>query len=246
MFSWIKKLGSRTHKAPGNFFFEIEVITGYKPVKKLPYELAFRHSSASREDKGLRMNNQRLEFLGDAILGAVVAEHLYKKYPEAQEGFLTGMRSKIVSRKHLNEIGNELNISKLIIKKTAPQNIPKSITGDTFEALIGALYLDHGYEAACRFVEKRVLQTYVDFDSLETRIASHKSALLEWCQKNRMEACFELDSAWGQSHARNFKINFVLNGKVFTQGTGTSKKRAEEEAAQKAYKELTGGNEVNT
>lgn len=192
------------------------------------------------------MNNQRLEFLGDAILGAVVAEHLYKRYPQAQEGFLTGMRSKIVSRKHLNEIAAQLNIHKLIIKKTAPQNIPKSINGDTFEALIGALYLDHGYDAACKFVEKRVLNTFVDLKNMEARIASHKSALLEWCQKNRMEACFELDSAWGQSHARNFKINFVLDGKVYTQGIGTSKKRAEEDAAQKAYLELTGDNEVNT
>ncbi len=145
MLNWLKKLSSH-FKKDGNFFLELRELTGIIPKNEEFYKLALRHSSASHESTGSRMNNQRLEYLGDAILGAAVADFLYESYPNRSEGFLTSMRSKIVSRKHLNQLGLQLNLHKLVVKRTARTAHAKSIYGDALEALLGALYLDKGYE----------------------------------------------------------------------------------------------------
>ena len=176
---WIKKLSSLLKK-DGNFFFEIEKLTGSLPKKAAPYKLALRHSSASQKWQGTKLNNQRLEFLGDAILGAVVADYLYQKYPKAGEGFLTNMRSKIVSRKNLNSLAVNIGLHKLIVKKTTGKTQAKSINGDAMEALIGALYIDLGYKSCQKFIVEKLLTLELDLQSLEKRISSHKGALLEW------------------------------------------------------------------
>lgn len=178
MFRWLKKISSHFAKN-GNFFLSIKELTGANPQNEDLYKLAFRHSSATHKARGVRQNNQRLEFLGDAILSAVVAEHLYRIYPNEGEGFLTNMRSKIVSRKHLNQVGIKLGLNKLVVKKTNRTIQAKSIYGDALEALIGALYLDKGYEPCRAFVEQKILSDSVDLKVMESRIASHKGALLE-------------------------------------------------------------------
>ena len=177
MFLWFRKLRSRFTKN-GELFSAITELIGTRPINESYYRLAFRHSSASKTRGGLRMNNQRLEFLGDAILGAVVADFLYDRYPESPEGYLTNMRSKIVSRKHLNHLALRLNLNKLIVKKTARGVQAKSIHGDTLEALIGAVYLDQGYEVCRKFILNKIIDTEVDLSTIEGRIASHKGAIL--------------------------------------------------------------------
>ncbi len=238
MIKWFKKISSRFQK-DGNFFFEIEKITGFRPRSEAYYELALRHSSASRENRGRKVNNQRLEFLGDAVLGAVVADFLYDQYPAAGEGFLTSMRSKIVSRKHMNQLAIQIGLHKMLVKKTPRNTHAKSIYGDAIEALIGAIYLDRGYDACKTFIEERVLRQQVDLERLENRIASHKGALLEWGQKNKRQIVFEVTGCWGESHARKYEITVLLDGEALGTGKGTSKKRAEEEAARLAYQTIT-------
>lgn len=237
MLSWLRKLRSRFSKN-GELFSRLEEIIGVLPVDESYYRLAFRHSSASRSQGGMRMNNQRLEFLGDAILGAVVADFLYSRYPESPEGFLTNMRSKIVGRKHLNHIALKLNLNKLIVKKTARGVQAKSIHGDTLEALIGAVYLDLGYSTCREFILNRIIESHVDLTTIEGRIASHKGAILEWGQKNKHKVKFELTGCYGKSHARQYEISLFIDDELTGTGKGSSKKKAEEDASRVAYKKL--------
>lgn len=234
MIRWLKRWSSRPERG-GDFFFEIEKITGIRPRQQGYYELAFRHSSVSKENRGRKLNNQRLEFLGDAVLGAVVADFLYEHYPKAGEGFLTSMRSKIVSRKHMNQLAIHIGLHKMLVKRTPKKTHAKSIYGDAIEALIGAIYLDRGYSACQKFIQERILRDHVDLIRLESRIASHKGALLEWGQKNKRSVIFEVTGCWGESHARKYEITVRLDGKEMSRGKGSSKKRAEEEAARQAY-----------
>ncbi len=235
MFGWIKSFKPYLGK-DGAFFLEIKRITGLKPKTTTFYQLAFRHSSASQKVARGRINNQRLEFLGDAVLGLVVADFLYNRYSGHGEGFLTSMRSKIVSRKYLNSLGTKMGLHKLLVKKT-PRNIQaKSIYGDALEALIGAVYLDYGYQKCKVFIEQKILSQYVDWENIERRIASHKGALLEWSQKNKQKLSLEVTNSWGESHARKYEVSVFLNGNLVSKGVGTSKKRAEEEASKLAYK----------
>lgn len=237
MISWLRKLSSH-FKKDGNFFLQIKELTGLPPIEESHYKLAFRHSSASHETAGSRLNNQRLEYLGDAVLGAVVADFLYETYPKRGEGFLTSMRSKIVSRKHLNQLGLKLNLNKMVVKRTARTAHAKSIYGDALEALIGAVYLDRGYEDTRRFIVERIILQLVDLDTLEGRIASHKGALLEWGQKNRKVIHFEISGCWGESHSRKYEVTLKVDSEIVSTGSGSSKKKAEEEASRIAYKQI--------
>lgn len=238
MINWLTRLSSLFRKESGNFFFEIKQLTGFEPLAEEHYKLALRHSSASREAKGARLNNQRLEYLGDAILGAIVADFLYQKYAESGEGFLTSMRSKIVSRRHLNQLGIKMGLNKMVVKRTSRTVNAKSIYGDALEALIGAVYLDRGFEDTRKFVLDKIINVHVDLDALENRIASHKGAILEWGQKNKKEVAFEITGCWGESHARKYEISLKIEGDVVSTGSGSSKKKAEEEAAKLAYKKI--------
>lgn len=243
MLKWLKKISSHFAK-DGNFFLSIKELTGYKPLNEELFKLAFRHSSATHKSRGVKQNNQRLEFLGDAVLSAVVAEYLYRQYPEEGEGFLTNMRSKIVSRKHLNQLGIKMGLNKLVVKKTNRTVQAKSIYGDALEALIGALYLDRGFEACRGFIEQKILSDTVDLKVIETRIASHKGALLEWGQKNKREINFSVTGCYGESHARRFHVTLNIDGKVASTGQGTSKKKAEEDASRVAFKMIQNGTET--
>lgn len=238
MIYWLKKLSSRFGSKNGNFFLEIKKITGYRPIDESHYHLAFRHSSASHENNGTRQNNQRLEYLGDAVLGAVVADYLYQRYPGRDEGFLTNLRSKIVSRKHLNETGMKMGLNQFVVKKTARTIQAKSIYGDALEALIGAVYLDRGYGDCHKFVTERLIEQHVDLTAMEERIASHKGVVLEWGQKLRKNICFEITGCYGESHARKYEVTLKIDGEIISTGKGSSKKKAEEDASKIAYKKI--------
>lgn len=221
----------------GNFSLAIQSIIGQKPHRIELYKLAMVHSSASIEVKGQKKNNERLEFLGDAILGAVVTDYLFDKYPHREEGQLTNIRSKIVSRKHLNAVGKDLGLDTLIEFNPSRGTQAKSIHGDAFEALVGAIYLDLGYQAAKSFLRNQLLQN-LNLEDLSRTLASHKSALLEWGQKNRYQISFKVIKTEGQSHNPLYTVACYRNNEPLGKGQGTTKKKAEEEAARKVFQAL--------
>ncbi|MAQ74822.1 MAG: ribonuclease III [Aquimarina sp.] len=228
-------LNSRSEKN-GNFFMEIQKITGFKPKNIKHYEKAFTHRSMNLKDKqGNAINYERLEFLGDAMLSSVIAAHLFNEVPEGNEGYLTKMRAKVVSRKHLNELGKDLRLIDLV--KT---NIPKSqfgvnIHGNLFEALIGAIYLDRGFVYCERFIKEAVINPYVDIESLEGQIISYKSLLIEWCQKEKKNFEYEVYEDTGKDEIKHFAVKLWIDEKVIAKARATSKKKAEEKASRRAY-----------
>ncbi len=214
-------------------------ILGFTPGNYSLYRLALRHKSVANDikNKGIKNSNERLEFLGDAILGSVVAEVLFKKFPYKDEGFLTEMRSKVVNRTHLNQLSKKMGIADLIdydAKITNQGNKNSSLFGDAFEAMIGAIYLDKGYRVTQQFIINRILNTHVDIAQLEQTESNYKSRLLEWAQKENKEVVFEVveDKALGQS--RLFSVRVLIDGIDTGLGQDYSKKNAEKNAAEKA------------
>jgi ribonuclease-3 len=230
-------LSSFTKKEEGEFVLKIKNLTGFSPLNSSIYELAFRHRSANSTKKH-QLNNERLEFLGDAVLSTIVAELLYIRYPDKNEGFLTAMRSKIVSRNNLNLIANQLNLKGLIASRIDGHKTAKSIGGNTLEALIGALYLDLGIDAARSFVSSTVMTESSKLMQLESHVLSYKGLMIEWAQKARKTVSFDLLDSWGQQHNKTFKIGLSLNGELISTGHGQSKKQAQEVAAKAAYEQL--------
>jgi ribonuclease-3 len=245
LFEWLKNWRSRSHQS-GNFLFAIKDLTGVHPQNIKLYEEAFTHSSVSKELKGNRVNYERLEFLGDSILGAVVSEYLFHYYPEQSEGYLTSLRSKIVSRKQLNQIGSSLGLEELIDYKATRGTQAKSINGDALEALIGAIYLDKGFDTCKRFVIKRVIEQYLDLNALSEQVASYKSLILEWGQKERKSVRFKLEEVEGKSHNPTYRMQCWCEEVLMGEGKGSSKKKAEEEAAKNAFHALNLAHEQNT
>ena len=205
--------------------------------------MALRHKSVANDinNKGIKNSNERLEFLGDAILGSVVADVLFKKFPYKDEGFLTEMRSKLVNRAHLNQLSKKMGIADLInydAKITNQGNKNSSLFGDAFEAMIGAIYLDKGYRVTQRFIINRILNTHVDISRLEQTESNYKSRLLEWAQKEGKEVVFEVieDKSLGQS--RLFSVRALVDGIDTGLGQDYSKKNAEKNAAEKSCQYL--------
>ena len=232
----IKKILNSRSEKNGNFFSKIQDIVGFKPRSISPYEKAFTHRSLNLKDKyGNAINYERLEFLGDAMLSSVIAAHLFKEVPDGNEGYLTKMRAKIVSRKHLNELGKDLKLIDLI-----RTNIPKSqfgvnIHGNIFEALVGAIYLDRGFKYCERFINEAVIEPYVDIESLEGQIISYKSLLIEWCQKEKKNFNFEIYEDTGNDEIKHFAVKLWIAEKVVAKARATSKKKAEEKSSKRAY-----------
>lgn len=219
------------------FFLRLIRILGFLPGKIGLYELAFVHKSASlSDDKGNPLNYERLEYLGDAVLGIIVAEFLYRKFPDRNEGFLTKMRSKIVNGDHLSQLTLQMGLYTLLDSKIQNEQASRHILGDAFEALIGAIYLDKGYQRTRRFVLRKVIRKYIDLVELERNETNFKSQLIEWAQKNRKEITFYTDiEPYDPTHF----ISFVSIGDtLFGSGTGVSKKEAEQSAALETLLEL--------
>lgn len=217
-------------------------ILGFVPGNMRLYQLAFRHKSVAvpiRE--GAKNSNERLEFLGDAVLGSVVAEILFKKYPYKDEGFLTEMRSKIVSRAHLNQLARKIGINELIQYDTRMTHYPSkqsSLLGDAFEALIGAVYLDKGYVFTKNFLIYRIIKPHVDINELEETETNFKSRLIEWCQQAGKGINFVPVENPDDIKSKIFTIDAVIDGEVYGTGRDYNKKSAEKIAAEKACEVL--------
>lgn len=188
-----------------------------------------------KDNEGNAINYERLEFLGDAMLGAVIASHLYLEVPGGDEGYLTKMRSKVVSREHLNELGKDLNLIDLIESKIAASQFGDNIHGNLFEALIGAIFLDKGFNYCEKFIYKRVIIPYVDIAQLEGRVISYKSLLIEWCQKEKKTFNYNVYEDSGNDETRHFSVKLSVDNKVIAKARATSKKKAEEKASKRAF-----------
>lgn len=216
----------------------LQNLLGYVPGNLRLYRMAFRHRSVAVEVKnGAKNSNERLEFLGDAILGAVVAELLFKMYPYKDEGFLTEMRSKIVSRANLNQLAKRLGLDEHIEfdnKSLGHNNKQGSLLGDTFEALIGAIYMDKGYNFTKNFLLIRIIKPHVDIHTLELTETNFKSKLIEWCQRQGKDITFEIIPNEEGENAKLFTIQVNVDGEVCAIGRDYNKKNAEKLAAEKA------------
>ena len=234
--SVIRNIFNSRSEKDGNFFGLIQKIVGFKPKNLIYYEEAFTHRSMSvKNEKGHAFNYERLEFLGDAILGAVIAAYLFDEVGKGDEGYLTKMRSKVVSREHLNELGRDLGLLNLIKAAIPKENFGVNIHGNLFEALVGAIYRDRGYVYARKFINKRVIDPYVDIEKLEGRVISYKSLLIEWCQKEKKSFNFNTYEDSGQDVIRHFSVRLSIEGKQVAKARATSKKKAEEKAAKRAF-----------
>ena len=214
-------------------------ILGFYPDNISLYKQAFRHSSVSNEIKdGVKDSNERLEYLGDAILGAVIAEHLFKIFPFKDEGFLTKMRSKIVSRSHLNFLASKLGIDKFIEANLESSAKSSAMKGDAFEAMIGAIYLDKGYGITKKFILERIVRNHVDMNEVETKETDFKSKLIEWVQKEKKEIRFNLVEEIGEGQDKQFVIEVLISGDVMGKAQHFSKKRAEQIASEQACSQI--------
>lgn len=235
--SLIQKIfNSRSKPKEGEFSFFIQDTIGFKPKNIEFYETAFTHRSLGlRDSEGNAKNYERLEFLGDSILSSVIASYLFNEVPSGNEGYLTKMRSKIVSRKHLNELGKDMKLIDHVRTQIATEQFGINIHGNIFEALIGAIYLDRGYEFCRKFIDSAVINPYVDIESLEGQIISYKSLLIEWFQKKKYVFQYDVYDDTGMEELRHFAVKLWVNDKVVAKARATSKKKAEEKASKRAY-----------
>jgi len=220
----------------GNFFLQLKKILGFKPKSKSLYIKAFTHRSMNIKDKkGNPINYERLEFVGDAMISSVIAAYLYGQVPHGDEGYLTKMRSKVVSREHLNELGKELGLIELVQSRIPKSNFGNNIHGNLFEALVGAIYLDKGYKTCEKFLYQRVINPHVDIETLEGKVISYKSLLIEWCQKEKNTFDYQVYEDTGNDELKHFSVKLSINDKVVSKARATSKKKAEEKASKRAF-----------
>lgn len=223
------------------FAKKLYFITGIRPINLPIYQLAVKHSSASDESVayGIKESYERLEFLGDSVLGVVVAEYLFKKYPFKDEGFLTEIRSRMVNREILNQVGRDLGLLDLVQYSGRVGNQShKSLLGDVVEAITGAIYLDHGFEAAKKFVLHKIIVNSINVDAIIQQNKNFKSILLEYCQKENKKLEFILVTEAGHRHQKVFTSKVTIDGVDFGEGIGFSKKKSEQAAAEVACTSL--------
>jgi len=211
-------------------------MVGSKPLNISLYKLAFSHSSlAKTNDSGYKESNERLEFLGDAILGSIVAEYLFKKYPFKDEGFLTEMRSRIVNRESLNLLGRKIGLANIVaFDAQSKARSPKSIYGNALEALVGAVYLDRGYIFCNKFIIKKLLIPHFDLDELINTDTNHKSKIIEWAQRENKTVAFDIINIKTVGNHKEFTANVLIGKEMMGEGFGSNKKKAEQAAAAKA------------
>lgn len=205
---------------------------GFKPKNIELYAQAFTHKSVAKKNTtGLKLSNERLEYLGDSVIATIASEYLYEKFPNEDEGFLTQMRSKIVSRKSLNSLGEQIGLEPFV--KYLKGNFPyKSLLGNVFEALFGAIYLDKGYKKAKDVFVKCIIEQYIDLENLESNNIDHKSQLLIYCQKNKLELEFKTIKEENVKGSISFTMGAYINGELLGMSTDLSKRGAEQAAAE--------------
>ena len=218
----------------------VKNIFGYYPRNIALYKLAFRHKSVALSiSNGIKHCNERLEYLGDAVLGSVVADYLFKKYPYKDEGFLTEIRSRIVSRKNLNNISRKLGLDKLVISSLDNFSPASSITGDAFEAFVGAVYLDRGYDFTKKIIIEKIISLYMDLDEIVETEVNFKSKVIEFVQKEKKTLEFavvnELENG---KKMKIYEVNLIIDNEVISSGTDYSIKKAEQNAAATAWNKL--------
>jgi ribonuclease-3 len=224
-------------------FVQLEHVLGFQPKQLRFYEIALTHRSSSDE---ISRNNERLEFLGDAMLGAIVGEFLFRKYPNQDEGFLTEIRSRIVRRESLNAIATRMGIEKIVQYNKYDRGLSRShIFGNALEALIGAIYLDRGYELTRHFVLNELIKNYIDLDTIEKTDTNYKNQLLTWAQKNMVSITFEELDVQQEGIKRMFTIGIKMDETIIATGTGYNKKDAGQVAAQNAMQHLGISNKRN-
>ncbi|MEE9349479.1 MAG: ribonuclease III [Flavobacteriaceae bacterium] len=236
--NFLRKVKNKYSKEDKRFLKFLKPILGYTPNDLHYYKKAFTHSSAKKTFDGKAFNYERLEFLGDAFIDTVVASFLYDAAPLKDEGYLTQMRSKIVSRTNLNTIGKHLNLLEFVESNVSEQKFGDNIFGNIYEAICGAVYLDKGYKTCEKFITKTLISPYVNIERLEGKITSYKSVLIEWCQKHKKEIEYETIEDKTKEKVKHFSVKLIINSKVTSKGRATSKKKAEEVASKRAYYSL--------
>ena len=214
----------------------IKLMIGSRPFNLAVYKLSLTPSGLGEETtKGFRISNERLEFLGDAVLGSVVAEYLFLKYPYRDEGFLTETRSKLVNRENLNATGQKIGLKKILNLELGDRSFigNKSLFGDILEAFIGAIYLDKGYAFTKSFILTRIL-THMDLDDMIATTTNYKSKIIEWSQKSNKQIEFEVIAVHGNQRYKEFIVSLQVEAEEIAQGKGSTKKKAEQEASKNA------------
>ena len=215
------------------FSKNIKSIVGYYPNNAFFYKLAMVHKSMlNHESKKYKKSNERLEFLGDSILNSVISEYLYQKYPEMDEGELTKVRSKLVSREMLNKLAVEIGLSQFVIAKIDKNAHSSSIFGNAYEALIGALYLDKGFKKTKQFIISNVVEKHLNMENLVNTEVNFKSKAIEYAQKEKIIISFEILEEIGFGREKEFVAGILVDGEIKAQAKDYSKKKAEQKAAE--------------
>jgi ribonuclease III len=232
---FFKKIMSRFQRKDGIFFVKMEKLLGFPPKQIHYYEEAFTLGTPSLTSSHSTVNYERLEFLGDAILGAVIAHFVFLQAPEKSEGELTKMRTRMVRRNHLNLIGDQLQLKDYLLTEKKVL-LGTNLSGNLLEALVGAIYLDRGYQKASEFIHRILIDTNLSMKDLEHKVISYKSLMVEWAQKYHKTIVFlaEEDPSY-KGRTKYFQAKVMINEKVYAKAHDTSKKKAEERAAKRAY-----------
>ncbi len=218
---------------------------GFYPINISLYQLAFTHKSASENSVGsYKLSNERLEYLGDAVLSTVVADYLFRLFPTKSEGFLTEMRSRIVSRASLNKLSQKLGFEQVIHYSHDAHSNFKSMGGNAFEAFVGALYLDRGYNFTKYILINRIIKVHIDLEQVEQTDVNFKSKLLEWSQKERHQVAFNNNNNEKNSREKLYHITVTIDGEAYGKGADYSIKGAEQLAAEKTWQMLVEKNMV--
>jgi ribonuclease-3 len=227
------------------FGSRLKKILGFSPGNLKLYEIAFIHRSATFiMPDGKKVNNERLEYLGDAVLDAILSDYLFGKFPNANEGFMTKIRSRIVNRDVLNQLAISMGINNILISNLSSVHPTKNLYGDAFEALIGSVFLDKGFRKTQKLFITKVLNKYLDLNEIVSTDADYKSLVFEWVQKHKLNLKFTYDEEYDFNLKKSvFSTTLIIDNEELGRGHGTSKKEAEQEAACQAWKRLKDNND---
>ena len=222
------------------FNSRLKKILGFKPGNLKLYEIAFIHRSATFTlPDGKKINNERLEYLGDAVLDAILSDFLFEKFPDATEGFMTKIRSRIVNREILNQLSISMGLQEILISNINSFQPTKNLYGDALEALIGAVFIDKGFRKTKKFFIRNVLNKYLDLEVIVRTDTDYKSLVFEWVQKHKSSIIFTYNEEYDFNLRKSvFSTILIIDKKEMGEGHGTSKKEAEQEAAHQAWKRL--------
>ncbi len=222
-----------------NLYNSIRNLFGFSPFNINLYKLALCHKSAPQKYfPGQNVNNERLEYLGDAVLSNIVADYLYKKFPYKDEGFLTEMRSRIVSRSRLNKLALKMGFDRLIYEEGDQRSSSKSIYGDTFEAFVGALYLDRGYRFTRKIILRRIIDVHLDIEEIEKTETNFKSRIIEYAQREKKVIEFKVIAEVGEGYKKQYVVELFIDNESISRGQDYSIKGAEQVAAERACEKL--------